>query len=166
MQGSLTSVSTQAGTEVNWILHKSCQCGLPYDFTVLDGYFTCASGYAVYRAKINTHYSISVDMTSLKANLTNFLTGQDRNAWITINGRGYLIEPWPYCTLTLPTVSVAQLIPHAEDPSSTAQATVSVSSAPQDNTALIAVVASMCGAVVLLMIIGCITFLVTNMRKK
>ena len=169
MQGNSTTVSTQAGSEVNWILYKSCKCALPYDFTVDDGYFTCASGYVVYRARISSYHNPSLDLTSLKANLNNFLTGQDRNARITINGRGYLVEPGP-CGVTVPYLdsphcfnsTVADLV---EDPSSTAQATVYISSAPQDNTVLIAVVASMCGAVVLLMFSGCILFLVMKMCK-
>ena len=135
-----------------------------------DGSFTCASDYVVYRAKLSTYHNPSLDLTSLIANLTNFLTRQDRNAQITINGWGYLVEPGP-CGLTVPFLdsphcfngTVAGLV---EDPSSTAQTTVYISSAPQDNTVLIAVVASMCGAVVLLMFSGCIMFLVMKMCKR
>ena len=170
IQGISTLVRTHARRGVNWILLKSCQCGLPYDFTVRDGSFTCASGYVVYRARINYHHKPSLDLTSLKANLTNFLTGQDRNARIAINGMEYLVEPGP-CGLTVPYLdsphcfngTVAGLV---EDPSSTAQSTVYISSAPQDNTVLIATVASMCAAVVLLMFSGCILFLVMKMCKR
>ena len=161
IQGTSTSVSTQAGTEVNWILYKSCQCGLPYDFTVEESYFKCASGYVVYRAKINSNHNPSLDLMSLKANLTNFLAGQDRDAQITINGRGYLVEPGP-CGLTVPSLDAAQCF------SASVEAAISSSTAPIGNTTVIAIVASMCGAVVLLVLMfsGCIMFLVVTMWKK
>ena len=160
VQGTSTSLSTQVGTEVNWILLKSCQCGLPYDFTVDDGDFTCASGYVVYRAKLNTYHNPSLDLTSLKANLTNFLTGQDNKTRITINGRVHLVDPGP-CGVTVPSFDA----PHCFSDSVEEPSAVTSSSTSHSNITVIAVVASMCGAVLLLMFSGCIIFLVMKMRK-
>ena len=169
-QGTSTSLSTQVGTEVNWILIKSCQGSLPYDFTVEDGDFACASGYVVYRAKLNTYHNPSLDLTSLIANLTNFLTGQDNKTQITINGRVHLVEPGP-CGLTVPSLDA----PHCfsgtadpiEDPKNPVEepSAITSSSTSHGDITVIAVVASVCGAVLLLMFSGCIIFLVMKMRK-
>ena len=156
MQGTSTSASTQAGTEVNWILLKSCQCALPYDFTVEDGDFTCASGYVVYRAKLSTYHNPSLDLTSLIANLTNFLTRQDSKTRITINGRVHLVDPGP-CGLTVPSLDA----PHCFSDSSA----ITSSSLSHSDVTVIAIVASVCGAVLLLMFSGCIIILVMKKRK-
>ena len=96
--------SSEATREVQWLIYESCECTLPYEFSVQDGYYTCtASDYVIYRAKLSTPYesSHSVDMASLKANLSNFFTRQDERTPITMNGGRYFIEPGP-CGLTVP----------------------------------------------------------------
>ena len=99
MQGEYSSTQTSRG--VDWILHESCgHCTLPYDLSVQDGYFICTtSDYVIFRSKVSTH-DPAIDLTSLKANLNNFLTRQDREAQITIRGGGYLVEAGP-CGLTV-----------------------------------------------------------------
>ena len=101
MQGTSTSIRRQVSSEVLWILFKSCRCALPYDFTVEDDYFTCASGYVIYRARLSTVENITLDLTALKNSLSNWLQGGDENRAISLNGKGYFIGPGP-CGLTIP----------------------------------------------------------------
>ena len=168
MQGGPSSPSVQASSEVFWILHEGCQCTLPYDLSVQDGYFTCTkSDYVIFRAKLSTLYDSSIDLTSLKDNLTNFLTEQDREARITINGGGYLVEPGP-CGLTVPRLDSPHCFNRTHDSENnvsvpTAQA--AVSTPRQDNTALTTAVAIMCGTMLILVLSGCIVLLVLGLWK-
>ena len=155
MQGGSSSTVTQTSNEVYWILHQSCQCTFPYDLSVQDGYFTCTtSDYVIFRAKLSTS-DPSIDLTSLKANLTNFLTEQDSEAQITVNGGGYLVEPGP-CGLT---------VPHLNSPHCFSRTQAAVSTPHQDNTAVITIVAIMCSTMLILVLSGCIIFLVMGLRK-
>ena len=158
MQLGTQTLSSDASRELYWILHESCQCALPYGFSVQDGYFTCmASDYVIFRAELSTPYDSShtVDMTSLKAKLSNFQTQ------ITINGGRYLVGPDP-CGLTVPQLDS----PHCLDsaPTQQASATVSTSRSPQDNT-VTTIVAIMSASLVLVVLGGCIVFLVIELRK-
>ena len=171
LQGSNSnSVSQQMSSEVNWLLYKSCQCTLPYDLSVQDGYFTCtASNFVVFRAKLSTH-DTSVDFPSLTAGLTNILTGPGmyRETQITIYGVGYLVSPGP-CGLTVPHLD----FPHCFNDTHgsvnktlvpTKQAAVSTP-APQDYTAVTTIVAIMCGTMLILVFSGCIVFLVMGLWR-
>ena len=167
MQGGPSSARTQASSEVYWILHQSCQCTLPYDLSVQDGYFTCTtSDYVIFRAKLSTSDQ-SIDLTSLKANLANFLTEQDREARITVDEVGYLIEPGP-CGLIVPRLDSPHCFNRTYDSGDnvsvpTAQAAVSIPR--QDSTAFTTAVAIMCGTMLILVLSGCIVFLVLGLRK-
>ena len=167
MQGGPSSPSVQASSEVYWILHQSCQCTFPYDLSVQDGYFTCTtSDYVIFRAKLSTS-DPSIDLTSLKANLTNFLTEQDREARITINGGGYLVEPGP-CGLTVPRLDSPHCFNRTYDSGdnvSVPTAQAAVSTPRQDSTAFTTAVAIMCGTMLILVLSGCIVFLVLGLRK-
>ena len=157
--GTYVDIS-DASQEVEWTIHETCQCTLPYDFSVQDGYFTCtASDYVILRAKLSMSYSSStVDMASLKANLSNFFTRQDERTPITMNGGRYFIEPGP-CGLTVPQLDS----PHCLDSSPTQQASAAVSTSPQDsNVTTIVAVMSVSLAVVVLG--GCIVYLVIGLR--
>ena len=120
MQGASTSISSQVSREVLWLLFKSCRCSLPYDFTVEDDYFTCASGYVIYRARLSTVENITLDLTALKNSLSNWFLGGDENRAIFLNGKGYFIGPGP-CGLTIPDlhaphcVSLAAAVNHNQD---------------------------------------------------
>ena len=167
MQGGPSSASTQASSEVYWILHQSCQCTFPYDLSVRDGYFTCTtSDYVVFRAKLSTS-STSLDLTSLTANLNNVLTEQDREARITVNEVGYLVEPGP-CGLTVPHLDSPHCFNRTHDSGNnvsvpTAQA--AVSTPRQDSTAFTTAVAIMCGTMLILVLSGCIVLLVVGLWK-
>ena len=153
--------SSEATREVQWLIYESCQCTLPYEFSVRDGYYTCtASDYVVFRAKLSTPYesSNSVDMASLKANLSNVLTRQNEKKTITMNGGRYFIEPGP-CGLT-----VSQLnSPHCLDSSPTQQASAAVSTSPQDSN-VTTIVAIMSVSLAVVVLGGCIVYLVIGLR--
>ena len=151
--------SSEATREVQWLIYESCQCTLPYEFSVQDGYYTCtASDYVIFRAKLSTSYesSNSVDMASLKANLSNFFTRQDERTPITMNGGRYFIEPGP-CGLTVPQLSS----PHCLDSAPTQQAAVSTSLQDSDVTTIVAIMSVSLAVVVLG---GCIVYLVIGLR--
>ena len=97
-EGSRTA--TQTSRELYWILYRSCECTLPYDLSLQDGYFTCTtSDYIIFRAKLSTK-DLSTDLESLKVDLNNLLTRQDIETRIIINEVGYVISPGP-CGLTV-----------------------------------------------------------------
>ena len=153
--------SSEATREVQWLIYESCQCTLPYDFSVQDGYYTCtASDYVIFRAKLSTPYesSNSVDMASLKANLSNILTRQNEKKTITMNGGRYFIEPGP-CELTLPQLNSQ----HCLNSAPTQQASAAVYTSPQDNT-VTTIVAIMSVSLVLVVLGGCIVYLVIGLR--
>ena len=155
MQETSTSISTQAAKEVYWLLFQKCQCTLPYDFTVEDGYFTCAtSNYTTFRAKLSTS-NPSTDMASV---LTKLVTDPDRDVRITINGAGYSVSSGP-CGVTVPYLDS----PHCFTPDSATP----TSTAPKDDTAILAVVATMCGTMLMLFLVmsGCIAYLVMRVWK-
>ncbi len=86
--------------EIRWLLLQSCQCALPYYFGGSVGYFTCATrDYLILRVQF-TGYP-SVDLNTLKANLTSYIAGNKGNVLITLSGGGYFISPGP-CGLTVP----------------------------------------------------------------
>ena len=145
--------------EVEWILYESCQCTLPYDFSVQDSYFACAtSDYVIFRAKLSERDSLNaVYLPSLKANLSRLLARADKTQ-ITINGVKFFIEPGP-CGLTIPEFTS----PHCLDSTPTQQAAATTS--PQNNT-VTTVVAIMSAALVLLVLGGCIIVLVIGLRKR
>ena len=102
---------------------------------------------------------LSTDLESLTVGLNNFLTRQDRETRITINEVGHIISPGP-CGLA---------VPHLDSPhcfkilAPTAQA--AVSTPPQDYTAVTTIVAVMCGTMLILVLSGCVVFLVIGLRK-
>ena len=164
-----SDTATQTIRELYWILYKSCECALPYDLSVQDGYFTCmTSDYIIFRAKLSTN-DLSTDLESLKVDLNNFLTRQDRETRITINELRYVISPGP-CGL---------IVPHLDSPHCfndtlgsenttvmpTAQLQAAVSTPPQDYTAVTTIVAVMCGTILILVLSGCVVFLVIGLRK-
>ena len=161
-----SSTVMQTSSELYWLLFVNCQCTLPNDFSVQDGYFTCtASDYVTFRATLTT-YGSSTDHESLKAGLSNFLTEPDREARITINGVGYLVSPGP-CGLTVPHLNSPHCFNDTLDSESntlmpTAQA--AVSTPPQDYTAVTTIVAVMCGTMLILVISGCVVFLVNGLQ--
>ena len=151
--------SSEATREVQWLIYESCQCTLPYEFSVQDGYYTCtASDYVIFRAKLSMSYdsSHSVDMASLKANLSNFLTRQNEKKTITMNGGRYFIEPGP-CGLTVPQLSS----PHCLDSAPTQQAVASTSLQDSNVTTIVAIMSVSLAVVVLG---GCIVYLVIGLR--
>ena len=153
--------SSEATREVQWLIYESCQCTLPYGFTVQDGYYTCtASDYVIFRAKLSTPYesSHSVDMALLKANLSNVLTRQNEKKTITMNGGRYFIEPGP-CGLTVPQLSS----PHCLDSAPTQQSSAAVSTSPQDSN-VTAIVAIMSVSLAVVVLGGCIVYLVIGLR--
>ena len=96
---------------MQWIIHESCQCILPYDISLQDSYFTCtASDYAIFRAKLSVSFESqnAVNLASLKANLSSLLAKEDK-IQITINGGKYFIEPGP-CGLTVPKAQLSTLL--------------------------------------------------------
>ena len=156
MQLGTQTLSSDASRELYWIVHESCQCALPYGFSVRDGYFTCiASDYVLFRAELSTPYDSShtVDMASLQAKLSNF------QSQITINGAKYLIGPDP-CELTVPQLNSQ----HCLNSTPTQQASAAVSTSPQDNT-VTTIVAIMSASLVLVVLGGCIVFLVIELQK-
>ena len=155
---------TQTSRGVDWFLQESCgRCTFPYDLSVQDGYFTCTtSDYVIFRAKLST-YDPSIDLTSLKANLNNFLTRQDREAQITINEGRYLVEPGP-CGLTVPHFDFPHCFNETHGSVDNATTQAAISTAPQDNT-VTTIVAIMCSTVVILVLSGCFVFLVMGLRK-
>ena len=193
-QGTSNSVLTQAMRELRLLLLRSCQCTLPYDFTEPAGYFTCtpfASDYIILRARVSTTFQSSIDLASLMANLTSYITGNDRDAMITINGGGYKVSPGP-CGLTVshfnsphcfndtfdsevaPTqpVIITSTLPQDDTTATpiTDNATpITDNTQPvviQDNTAVIAIVGVMCGATMVLVFSGCILILLLFLRMK
>ena len=153
--------SSEATREVQWLIYESCQCTLPYEFSVRDGYFTCtASDYVVFRAKLSTPYesSNSVDIASLKANLSNFLTRENEKTPITMNGGRYFIEPGP-CGLTVPQLNS----PHCLDSAPTQQASAAVSTSPQDSN-VTTIVAIMSTSLAVVVLGGCIVYLVIGLQ--
>ena len=166
-----SNTATQTIRELNWILYKSCECTLPYDLSLQDGYFTCTtSDYIIFRAELSTT-DLSTDLESLKVDLNNFLTRQDRETRITINEVGYIISPGP-CGLTVPHLDS----PHCFNdtlgsenrtsiPTAHAQLQAAVSTPPQDYTAVTTIVAVMCGTMLILVLSGCVVFLVIGLRK-
>ena len=137
------------------IIQENCQCTLPYDVSVQDGYFTCtASDYVIYRAKLSTDDSSNlIYLTSLKA---DFITKQDKKFQISINGAKYFIESGP-CGLTVPQLTS----PHCLNSSPTQAA----ASTPHHDTTVTTVVAIMSAAMVLVVLGGCIVFLLIELRK-
>ena len=92
---------TQAFQGVYWILFQSCQCTLPSDFEMRDGYFTCAtSGYVVFRVWLSSK-NPTLDLTFLTSNLTDVLSGEKGSRQITVRARRYLLSPGP-CGVTVP----------------------------------------------------------------
>ena len=151
----------ETSREVQRIIHENCQCTLPYDFSVQDGYFICkASDYAIFRAKLSASFDSSdaIDLMSLISNLSNVLAREDRKTQIIVYGARYFIEPGP-CGLTVPQLNS----PHCLDSAPTQQA--ADSSPPQDTT-VTTVVAIMTAVMVLVVLGGCIVFLVIGLRKK
>ena len=161
MQLGTQALSSDTSREVYWILLETCQCALPYGFSVRNGYFACmASDYVIFRAELFTPYDSShtVDMASLKAKLSNFLTRHSKTQ-ITINGGRYLVGPDP-CELTVPQLDS----PHCLDSSPTQQASAAVSTSPQDSN-VTTIVAIMSASMVLVVLGGCIVYLVIGLRK-
>ena len=165
MQLGTRVYTSEASREVYWILYEGCQCEWPYDhdFSVQDGYFTCiASDYVIFRAKLSLSYESSnytMELASLKASLFNFLTREDGKTHITLSGRRYSIEPGP-CGLTVPHVNFS----HCHNSTPTQQASAAVYTSPQDNT-VTTIVAIMSTSLVLVVLGGCIVFLVIELRK-
>ena len=143
---------------MQWIILENCHCTLPYDFSVQDGYFACAtSDYVIFRAKLVASFD-SMDLRVLKTNLlSNLIAKKDRQTKITIYGVTYVIEPGP-CGLTAPQLNSPQCL----DSASTQQ--TAASSPPQDNT-ITTVVAIMSAAMVLVVLGGCIVFLAIGLRR-
>ena len=150
----------QAGREVQWIIYKTCQCALPHDFAVQESHFTCtAHDYVIFRLKLSGAFDSSdaTDLPSLEANLSNFFAREDKTQ-ITIffNGGTYFIEPGP-CGLTVPQLNS----PHCLDSAPTQAA----ASSPLQDTTVTTVVAIMSAAMVLVVLGGCIVFLVVGLWK-
>lgn len=187
-QGTTNAVLTEALRELRWLLLQSCQCNLPYDFTAPTGYFTCppitsSSDYIIFRARLSSASIYSaVNLASLKANFTSYITGKERNVLMTINGGGYLVSPGP-CGLTIPHFNsphcfndtldseVAPMQPVASTPpqDNTTATSITDSTQPvviQDNTTVIVIVGAMCGATLILQLSGCIFVLLLFMRRK
>ena len=144
---------------MNWILRQSCsQCTFSDDLSVLDGFITCTtSDYFIFRVtlKLSTH-DPAIDLTSFKDNLANFLTKRDKEARITIKEVECTVKPGP-CGL---------IVPHLNSPHCSNDTHGSVDNAsPQDNTAVITIVAIMCTAMLILVLSTCIVFLVMEMQK-
>ena len=164
-----SSTATQTNRELYWILYKSCKCTLPYHLSLQDGYFTCTtSDYIIFRAKLSTN-DLSTDLESLKVGLNNLLTRQDRETRIIINGVGYVISPGP-CGLTVPHIDSPHCFKNMmpteyETVMPTAQLLAAVSTPPQDHTAVTTIVAVMCGTMLILVLSGCVVFLVIGLRK-
>ena len=163
MQVRLHSLRYGTTREVQWIIQENCQCSLPYDFSVNEGYFICTgSDYAIFRAKLSPSDSWNeTDLVSVKGNLSNLLSRQDRMTYITIDDGRYFIEPGP-CGLTVPQLNS----PHCLDSAPTQQASAAVSTSSQDDTAAVmTVVAIMSVLMVLVAFGGCIVFLVIGLWK-
>ena len=143
--------SYSIGNEVLRIMFKSCQCALPYDFLVEDGYFTCASGYVIYRARLSTADISMFNLTALKSSLTNYLLGEDENRAISLIGKRYFVDPGP-CGLTIPDLYA----PHCASLAAAVDPT-------QDNTAIIAtsVLAGMF-FILSVALIGCIIYILSR----
>ena len=125
-----------------------------------DSYFICtASDNGIFRAKLSLSDSWNeTDLASVKSNLSNLLSRQDRKTYITIDDATYFIEPGP-CGLTVPQLNS----PHCLDSAPTQQAAVSTS--PQDDTAAVmTVVAIMSISMVLVGFGVCVFFLVIGLR--
>jgi len=154
---------------VLWILYESCECNLPYDLSLQDRYFTCTiSDYIIFRAKLSTK-DLSTDLDSLKVDLNNSLTRQDRETRITINGVRYVISPGP-CGLTVPHLDSPHCFNDTLDFENktvmpTAQPQATVTTPPQDYTAVTTIVAVMCTTMLILVLSGCVAFLVIGLRK-
>ena len=160
-----SSTQWQTRSQVNLILHESCsQCTSPYDLSVPDGYFTCTtSDYVIFRAKIQFSTSDpSIDLTTLKANLANLL--QDRETRIIVNNVEYILEPGP-CGLTVPHLDFPHCFNDTHGSVDNTPTQVAISTAPQDNTAVITAVAIMCGTMLILVLSGCFVFLVMGLQK-
>ena len=122
----------------------------------------------IFRAKLSTK-DLSTDLESLKVDLNNSLTRQDRETRIIINGIRYLVSSGP-CGLTVPHLDS----PHCFNDTlgsenktmmPTAQLQAAVSTPPQDHTAVTTIVAVMCGTMLILVLSGCVVFLVIGLRK-
>ncbi len=168
MQGSDGHLAiTQTSREVGWILYEICQCAMEFELSV-HGYFTCTtSDYIIFRTKVSTFVDSSLDLASLKTGLSNFLTNPERETRIIINEVGYLVSPGP-CGLTVPHLNSPHCFNDTLDSESktvmpTAQA--AVSTPPQDYTAVTTIVAVMCGTMLILVISGCVVFLVIGLQK-
>ena len=162
MQVRLHSLRYGTTREVQWIIQENCQCSLPYDFSVNEGYFICTgSDYAIFRAKLSpSDLWNETDQVSVKDNLSNLLSRHDRKTYITIDDGRYFIEPGP-CGLTVP-----QLNPqHCLDIAPTQQAAVSTLS-QDDTAAALAVVAIMSVSMVLVVFWGCIVFFLSLDCRK
>ena len=155
MQARLNSLRYGTRREVEWIIQENCQCSLPYEFSVDDGYFICtASDYAIFRAKFSLSDSWNeTDLASVKSNLSNLLSRQDRKTYITIDDGRYFIEAGQ-CGLTVPQLNS----PHCLDSSPTQQA-------PKDDTAAVMTVVSIMSVLMVLVAFGgYIVFLVIGLR--
>ena len=131
---------------------------MPYDFAVEESHFTCtAHDYVIFRLKLSGAFDSSdaIDLTSLQANLSNLFAREDK-IQITINGGTYVIEPGP-CGLTVPQLNS----PHCLDSASTQAA----ASSPLQDTTVTTVVSTMSAAMVLVVLSGCIVFLVIGLWK-
>ena len=109
-------------------------------------------------------YDSSIDLISLVANLSNFLTRQDGKARITINGGAYLVEAGP-CGVTIPHLSSPHCFNETDGSADNAPTQDAIASPPHDNT-VITIVAVTFAAMLILVLSGCIVFLVVGIRKK
>ena len=155
MQARLNSLRYGTRREVEWIIQENCQCSFPYEFSLEDGYFICtASDYAIFRAKFSLSDSWNeTDLASVKSNLSNLLSRQDRKTYITIYESRYFIE-LGQCGLTVPQLNS----PHCLDSAPTQQA-------PKDDTAAVMTVVSIMSVLMVLVAFGgYIVFLVIGLR--
>ena len=135
-------------------------------------HFTCtAHDYVIFRVEISGTFDSSnaTDLTSLEANLSNLFAREDKTQ-ITFNGGTYVIEPGP-CGVTVPQLNSPHCLDSAPTqvaastrPQDNTVTTVAASIRPQDNT-VTTVVAIMNAAMVLVVLGGCIVFLVIGLRK-
>ena len=135
------------------------------------GHITCtASDYVIFRTKLSPSDSMNeMDLASVKSNLSNLLSRQDRKTYITVYESRYFIEPGP-CGLTVPQLYSPHCLdntPTQQDPVTTTATTTVTTTATshQDNTAVSAVVSIMIVSMVLVVLCGGIVFFVIGLRK-
>lgn len=166
MQVRLNSHISTTGREILWLIQENCQCSLPYSFSVQSGHFTCtASDYAIFRAKLSPSESWNeTDLASLKSNLSNLLSRQDRKTYITIYESRYVIEPGP-CGLTVPQLYSSHCLDSTPPTQPPSAAVTTTATSPQDDTAVNAVVAIMVVSIVMVVLCGGIVFFVIALQK-